>query len=80
MMLHTLVYEHYAARDAQGEEMALDLSNSVVVMASMVPWSLSVAVPMEVMGVGTGVIPWIVFVYMLPLVYFLMKRPGFLKK
>lgn len=79
MMLHTLAYEHYAERDAQGEEMALDLSNSVVVMASMVPWSLSVAVPMEVMGVGAGVIPWIIFVYMLPLVYFLMKNPAFFK-
>jgi NhaC family Na+:H+ antiporter len=53
--------------------LALDLENSVVFMAPLVPWNIAGAVPAESIGVGNLFIPFAFFLYILP-IYHLFKR------
>ena len=61
-------------RDLAQEELAADLNNSVVTIAALVPWSIACAVPLSVMHVGVGALPYSVFLYLVPLCYLLVRR------
>ena len=74
MMLNTLIEEPYRHAGASKQELALDISNSVITMAPYAPWSLAIAVPMELMQVGPRVIFYIVIIFAVPLCYLLTKR------
>ena len=56
------------------KQMALDLENSVVVMAPLIPWNIAGAVPAESIGVGSLFIPFAFYLYIVP-IYYLMRRP-----
>ena len=64
----------YRQHDLPQEELAADLNNSVVTIAALVPWSIACAVPLSVMHVGVGALPYSVFLYLVPLCYLLVRR------
>ncbi len=49
------------------ETLAIDLENSVVVLAPLIPWSIAGAVPLEAVGAPLSSIPWAVYLWVLPL-------------
>jgi NhaC family Na+:H+ antiporter len=55
------------------EQLALDLENSVVVMAPLIPWNIAGAVPAASIGVGSLFIPFAFYLYIVP-IYYLMRR------
>lgn len=69
-----LLGESYAARGASRTELAIDLENSGVVIAGLVPWSIAITVPLAMLGVGLEAIPWCVLLYLIPLCYLFTKR------
>ncbi len=54
------------------ERLALDLENSVVVMAPLIPWNIAGAVPAASIGVGSLFIPFAFYLYIVP-VYHMMR-------
>ena len=69
-----LLADSYEARGASRTELAMDIANSGVTIAGLVPWSIAITVPLSMLDVGTEAIPWCVFLYMIPLCYFFTKR------
>lgn len=62
-------------RDGGGsDELALDIENSGVVLSPLIPWNISVSIPLEMLGVGASAIPFAVLLYVLPLTYGLTKK------
>ena len=55
------------------EQFAIDLENSVVVIAPLIPWSIAGAVPLTSAGSPTASLFAACFLYLLPL-YTLIKR------
>ena len=53
---------------------AMDLANSGVVLAGMVPWSIAVAIPLAMMEVGSSAIFYAALLYLLPLSYLFTRR------
>ncbi len=49
------------------EKLAIDLENSAVVIAPLVPWSIAGAVPLASIGAPTGSLIFAFFLYLLPL-------------
>lgn len=74
MMLDTLIEEPYQENGASQEEIALDISNSVIVVSSLVPWSLSIAVLLNILQISVAAIPYVLFIYAVPLCYLLTKK------
>ena len=69
-----LLADSYEARGASRAELAMDIANSGVTIAGLVPWSIAITVPLSMLDVGTEAIPWCVLLYMIPLCYFFTKR------
>ena len=75
-----LLEETYRARGQGGEELALDIENSGIVMAPLIPWNISVSIPLVMLGADAFAIPYEVLLYAIPLCYLLTKRRVFAAK
>lgn len=69
-----LLGDTYKRRGASNEELAMDIGNSLITICGLVPWSVACAVPLSMLDVGNGAIPWCVFLYMNPICYIFTKR------
>lgn len=58
------------------EQFAIDLENSVVVIAPLIPWSIAGAVPLTSAGAPTASLLTAFFLYLLPLYYLVVRRNG----
>ena len=65
-MAATLLKKQYTKRGQPKEELALDLENSLVIIAPMVPWCLSCSVPLKLLGVGVEALRWEFYVDLYP--------------
>ena len=52
----------------------MDIANSGVTIAGLIPWSIALTVPLHMLGVGLEAVPWAVLVYLIPLCYLPTKR------
>jgi len=64
----------YEAKGTSREELAIDMENSVITIAGIVPWSIACTVPLGILGVGPEAIPYGVLLYMIPLCYSFTKK------
>ncbi len=74
MVGHPLLQSSYEKRGASREEMALDMENSGVVLAALIPWNIACSIPHQMLGVGAGTVLYSVLLYMIPLCYGLTKK------
>ena len=74
MLDQQLLQPAYDRIGASREEMAIDISNSGMIMAGLIPWSIAVAIPLSMLGVGAGALPYALLLYVLPVCYGLTKR------
>ena len=69
MMLHApLIRPIYEKHGVNNEKMMLDLANTTILFASLVPWCLACSVPMDMLGIGFAAIPLAFYLYMPALV------------
>ena len=83
MMAHQLMGSIYEKEGREHEEFAMDIANSIVTIAGLVPWSIACSVPLSMLGVGISALPYACYLYLLPICYLLTKRffyPTNLKK
>jgi len=74
MMAYPLLGEVYDRLGSGREELALDVENSGIVMAALIPWNIAGSVPLQMLDAGSGAIPYMVLLYMIPLCYGLSKK------
>ena len=65
------VYDDFGATRS---ELAMDISNSVVMIAGLIPWSVACAVPLQMLGVSIAAIPYCLLLWLTPVCYALTKR------
>jgi NhaC family Na+:H+ antiporter len=61
--------------DSQEErtEFMMDISNSVVVISGIVPWSIACSVPLAMMGSDFRSIPFAIYLYMVPICWYIQR-------
>lgn len=69
-----LLRDSYHRRNASGTELAMDIANSGVTIAGLLPWSIAISVPLSMLDAGNEAIPWCILLYMIPLCYLPTKR------
>lgn len=74
LMDEQLLADSYRSRNASRTELAMNIANSGVVIAGLVPWSIAITVPLSMLDMGLGAIPWCVLLYMIPLCYLFTSR------
>ena len=76
MLSAQLLHKAYDDR----EELAMDLENTAITLAGLVPWSIASTVPLAMLGVGAGALPFSVFLWLVPLCYLPTKGLFFPEK
>jgi len=79
VMSNQLLSKAYQHQGVTPSELAIDMENSVIVIAGLVPWCIACAVPLGMLGVSSAAIPYSVFLYAVPLCYLFTKRFFFRK-
>ena len=74
MMSHQVLGSIYAKEGREHEEFAMDMANSVVTIAGLVPWSIACSVPLSMLGVGVEALPYASLLYLIPICYLFTKR------
>jgi NhaC family Na+:H+ antiporter len=74
MMAYPLLRDVYERCGHGNEELALDVENSGIVMAALVPWNIAGSVPLQMLDVDSAAIPYMVLLYMIPLCYGVTKK------
>ncbi len=80
MMCHQLSAPVYEEEGASNEELAMDIANSGVTIAGLVPWCIACAIPLSMLGVGTEALPYASLLYLIPLCYLVTKKFHFPKR
>lgn len=62
------------------EELAIDMENSVILIACMIPWSIGCSVPLTFFDVGFSAIPYAFYMYLVPICYWFTKKRWYEEK
>ena len=74
VMGEQLMGQHYRRAGASPQTHAMDIANSGVLIAGLVPWSIAVAIPLAMMNVGATAIFYAALLYLIPLCYLFTRR------
>ena len=74
LMDEQLLGDSYRQSGASREELAMDISNSGVTIAGLVPWSIALTVPLAMLGVGLEAVPYAALLYLIPICYLFTKH------
>jgi NhaC family Na+:H+ antiporter len=74
LMDEQLLADSYRKRGASRTELAMDISNSGVLIAGLIPWSIAISVPLSMLNVGNEAILRCGLIYLIPLCYLPTKR------
>ncbi|WDC85696.1 Na+/H+ antiporter NhaC family protein [Caloramator sp. mosi_1] len=66
-----LMSKSYENNEIDNYQLSLDIENTAVVLAAIIPWNIAAFVPTTAMKVSsTGFIPYAVYLYLLPIINF----------
>jgi len=57
----------YKENGLTNTHIAIDIENTVILIAELFPWSVAIAVPLATIAVDAKAIPYAVFLYLVPL-------------
>ena len=67
IMCRQCMGRNYADTPEERTAMMLDIENSVVTLAGMVPWCIASSVPLGMLGCGASALPFAAYLYLIPL-------------
>lgn len=70
----TLLREPYHRTGAGDRELAIDMENSVIVIAGLVPWCIACSAPLAFMDAGPAALPWAFYLWLVPLCHWAVKK------
>ena len=79
IMLQQLLGKVYERAGASREEFAMDIANTGVTLAGLVPWCIACAVPLTMLGVGVEALPYAALLYTIPVCYLFTKKTFYSK-
>ena len=77
LMCNDLMKRPYKDCGGTNEERAMDMANSVVLISGLIPWSIACNVPLTFMGAGVESVPYALYLYIVPVCYWLTKKKWF---
>ena len=74
MMCNDIMKKPYEESGASKEELAMDIENSVILLAGIVPWAIACSVPLGFMQVGFQAVPLSFYLVLVPICYGIQKK------
>ncbi len=70
IMVQQLMGRTYDGR----EELAMDIENSVILIAGLIPWSIACSIPLSMLGSGPEALPYALLLWLIPACYLFTKK------
>lgn len=80
VMFNDLLCNHYEKSGVSKMELVIDIENSVIIIAPLIPWCIACTVPAAMLGHGPEVVPYSILLFIIPISYMLTKGFWFKKK
>lgn len=74
MLTHQLTKRIYEKKRLGNYRLALDLENTVIMIAALIPWNIAGAVPAAALATDAGFIPYALYLYLIPLTSFFCQK------
>ena len=74
MITNQLMAKPYELKNLQAQALAIDISNSAVIAAGLIPWCLGCSVPVAVMNTSPSCLIYAFYLYLLPLCCVIFKN------
>lgn len=71
MLTYILNKNAYEKNGFDKSAMAVDLENTAIMISALIPWNIALLAPMAILDVGPACIPYMVYIYLIPLWNFL---------
>ena len=71
MLTHILTKQSYKTNKLSKNEVAIDLENSAIMIAPMIPWNVAALVPLTTMGVSPKALLYSFYLLLVPLMYWI---------
>lgn len=75
LLTQQIAHPRYVATQASAEQLAVDIENSAVVLAPLIPWNIAGFVPATILLTDAGFIPYAVYLYLLPILNWIFRSP-----
>ncbi|MCI9563417.1 MAG: sodium:proton antiporter, partial [Oscillospiraceae bacterium] len=56
------------------EELAMDIENSGILIAGLIPWSIACSIPLAMLGADASALPYALLLWLIPLCYLFTKK------
>lgn len=80
ILTYQFSHKLYVKHSLSKERLALDLENSVIVIAALIPWNIAGAFPAAVLSADAGFIPYAFYLLLVPLTGLFMTRSSIVRK
>lgn len=74
ILTHQIGQNIYIKRRISKEQLAIDLENTAIVVAALIPWNIAGAVPAAAISADSGFIVYALYLYLVPLTNLLMPK------
>jgi len=74
LMCNDLLKKPYLDEGGTNEELAIDMENSVILIACMIPWSIGCSVPLSFFDVGPKAVLFAFYMWLVPICYWFTKK------
>ena len=71
MLTHMLNKKAYEKNQLDNSLLAIDLENSAIMIAALIPWNLALFAPLIILGADASCIPYLFYIYILPITNFI---------
>jgi len=74
LICNDLMESTYLDHGGNREELAIDMENSVILIACTLPWCIGCSVPLAFMGADMSSMPYAAYMYLVPICYLITKK------
>ena len=62
------------------EELAMDIENSGILIAGLIPWSIACSIPLAMLGADSSALLYALLLWLIPICYLFTKRFFYLRR
>jgi len=74
ILTQMLMKNAYLENKEDNKALALDIENTAIVIAPLIPWNIALLVPLATLGVGSMAIVFCFYLYLIPIVNLIIKK------
>ncbi|MDF2840012.1 MAG: Na+/H+ antiporter NhaC-like protein [Clostridia bacterium] len=74
LLTNQLIKDTYMKQKRDKYELAVDIENSAVVLAPLIPWNIGGAVPAAALTANIGFVPYAFYLYLIPIYHLIVKK------